>query len=396
MGFISTYRAEDIGRKVNTMGAYPLDVMLIGGTGSGKSTTLNSIFQREVARVGESYDPETMSISNHRLNEDLRLWDTPGLGDGVEKDKEHTRNIIEQLHATFKKDDGTKYGLIDLVLVVVDGSNRDMGTTYKLLTNILIPNIDKSRILVAINQADLAMSGHHWDKFSNTPDRELQAFLNDKADSIQRRVREAAGIDIIRPVCYSGAKSWNITKVLDLIIDHIPSQLRLPPKRNIDAEAVEKSVDDAMNKIHEGISSMMSRSLNDLMHSGNFWLDDSFHEAMSDAMGTMGGASGTLEFALDNLLDDEDFAEEICDALDDFNTAIQDIYSAIDAANRNLWRHVGNSALKSIYYGLQDLGNALINMANSLGYVDEQFSSLMNDIQQNIHKVLDRINTLGK
>ena len=110
----------------------------------------------------------------------------------------------------------------------------------------------------------------------------------------------------------------------------------------------------------------------------------------------MGGASGTLEFALDNLLDDEDFAEEICDALDDFNTAIQGIYSAIDAADRNFWRHAGNSALKGIYYGLQDLGSALINMANSLVCVDEHFSSLMNEIQQNIHKVLDRINTLGK
>ena len=225
MGFISTYRAEDIGRKVNTMGAYPLDVMLIGGTGSGKSTTLNSIFQREVARVGESYDPETMSISNHRLNEDLRLWDTPGLGDGVEKDKQHSRNIIDKLYETFTKN-STRYGLIDLVLVVVDGSNRDMGTTYKLLSSILLPNIDKSRILVAINQADLAMSGHHWDDLYNIPDHKLSSFLNDKADSIQRRVREAAGIDIIRPVCYSGAKGWNITKVLDLIIDNIPSQLR--------------------------------------------------------------------------------------------------------------------------------------------------------------------------
>ncbi len=109
----------------------------------------------------------------------------------------------------------------------------------------------------------------------------------------------------------------------------------------------------------------------------------------------MGGASGTLEFALGEL-DDEDFAEDICEALDDFNTAIQDMYDAIDEADRNLWRHVGNSALKDIYYGLQDLGNALINMANSLGYVDEHFSSLMETLQQNIRKVLDRINTLGK
>lgn len=227
MESLATYRQSDIDRKVHSMGAWPLDVMLIGGTGSGKSTTLNSLFQRTVARVGESYEPETMNISEHRLNEVLRLWDTPGLGDGVEKDKEHARKIIDKLYATFtRQSDGRTYAIIDLVLVVVDGSNRDMGTTYKLLTSVIVPNIDKSRILVAINQADLAMSGHHWDDSRNAPDHELAAFLDEKADSIQRRVSEASGINIIRPVCYSGEKGWNITKLLDLIIDNIPSQLR--------------------------------------------------------------------------------------------------------------------------------------------------------------------------
>ncbi|MBQ7216289.1 MAG: 50S ribosome-binding GTPase [Synergistaceae bacterium] len=225
MNSLADYRRADIDRKVHAMGAYPLDVMLIGGTGTGKSTTLNSIFQRRVARVGESYDPETMSISDHRLNEVLRLWDTPGLGDGIENDKQHSRNIIDKLYETFSMN-GTRYGLIDLVLVIVDGSNRDMGTTYNLLTGVLAPNIDSNRILAAINQADLAMSGKHWDNFYNAPDYTLSAFLNDKADSIQRRVREAAGITIIRPVCYSAEKWWNIPKLLDLIIDNIPANLR--------------------------------------------------------------------------------------------------------------------------------------------------------------------------
>ena len=226
MDSLADYRKADIDRKVHAMGARPLDVMLIGGTGSGKSTTLNSLFRRKVAKVGESYDPETMDISSHKLNEVLRLWDTPGLGDGVEKDKQHARNIIDKLYETFEKKDGTRYGRIDLVLIVVDGSNRDMGTTYKLLTSVIVPNIDSSRILVAINQADLAMSGRHWDDSTNSPDHELAAFLNDKADSIQRRVREASGINIIRPVCYSAEKGWHITELLDLIIDNIPSQLR--------------------------------------------------------------------------------------------------------------------------------------------------------------------------
>ena len=49
-----------------------------------------------------------------------------------------------------------------MVLVIIEGSNRDMGTTYQLLNEVVIPNIQSDRILVAINQADFAMKGRHW------------------------------------------------------------------------------------------------------------------------------------------------------------------------------------------------------------------------------------------
>ena len=225
MGALAYYRRYDLERRVTAMGARPLDVMLIGGTGAGKSTTLNGLFQKGIAKVGDSYEPETIAVSRYWFSRILRLWDTPGLGDGVERDKLHARNIIDKLYSSFSRD-GTKYGLIDLVLIVIDGSSRDMGTTYTLLNSVILPNIDKSRVLVAVNQADLAMSGHHWNDYVNAPDRELAAFLSDKTESIRRRVSEATGVEIPYPVCYSGAKCWNIIKVLDLIIDHIPLHLR--------------------------------------------------------------------------------------------------------------------------------------------------------------------------
>ena len=299
METLADYRRDDIKRKVNIMGALPLDVMLIGGTGSGKSTTLNSIFQRKVAKVGESYEPETMNVSEHLLHDYFRLWDTPGLGDGVERDKLHARNIINQLYATFSRD-GTKYGLIDLVLIVIDGSSRDMGTTYTLLNNVVVPNISPDRILTAINQCDIAMSGHHWDNVNNKPDPTLAAFLDDKAASITRRVREATGITLITPVCYSAEKNYNITKVLDLIIDHIPAQLRTPERINIDAKALAKSVDDAIDKITDALGNITSRALHDLMHNGSDWLSGDFHDAMSDSLtkSVMLWRSSTTHFLL--------------------------------------------------------------------------------------------------
>ena len=118
------------------------------------------------------------------------------------------------------------YGLIDLVLVVIDGSTRDLGTVYSLIADVLLPNINADRILTVINQCDMAMSGRHWDFYSNTPDSALKAFLDEQAESIRRRIRETTGVNIILPVYYSAEYGYNIEKVLDLIIDHIPLERR--------------------------------------------------------------------------------------------------------------------------------------------------------------------------
>lgn len=56
------------------------------------------------------------------------------------------------------------------MLVILDGSGRDMGTTYRLLNEVVAPNFQIDRVLVAINQADMAMKGRHWDERLNRPD----------------------------------------------------------------------------------------------------------------------------------------------------------------------------------------------------------------------------------
>lgn len=76
------YRLKTIDEKLEKARFYPLDVMVTGVTGAGKSTTLNSLFEKEVAIVGDGVDPETMELDSYRLNELMRFWDTPGLGDG--------------------------------------------------------------------------------------------------------------------------------------------------------------------------------------------------------------------------------------------------------------------------------------------------------------------------
>jgi hypothetical protein len=221
----NNYRKDDIERKLARARFRPLDVMVTGVTGAGKSTTLNSLFEREVAKVGTGVEPETMGLDSYELSDLIRFWDTPGLGDGVEKDKIHGKKLVDLLYKPYNLDSNT-YGWIDLVLVIIEGANRDMGTTYKLLNEIIVPNFQKERILVAINQCDVAMKGRHWNLKINKPEATLYEYLEEQAISIQRRVKEATGVSIIKPIYYSAEYGYNVNKLLDFIIDNMPISRR--------------------------------------------------------------------------------------------------------------------------------------------------------------------------
>ena len=214
------------GKKVN--------IMLTGATGSGKSSTINALFNMEVAKVGVGVDPETDCIAKYDL-ENLTIWDTPGLGDGVDNDARIIKDVIKKLN---EMDDECN-PLIDMVVVIIDSSSKDLGTSYDLINNVLIPCIGKEeakeRILIALNQADIAMKGNHWDAEKNEPDEVLKEFLKKKAESVQKRIKEGTGLDI-KPICYCAGykeeggdqrKPYNLTKLLYYIVRAIPKEKRL-------------------------------------------------------------------------------------------------------------------------------------------------------------------------
>ena len=219
------YRKDDIECRLQKANFRPLDLMVAGVTGAGKSTTLNAFFQKGVSKVGNGVEPETMKLGFYRLNDSFRVWDTPGLGDGVTRDRIHKQKIKELLYKNFSLD-GNIYGLIDMVLVIIEGANRDMGTTYTLLNEVIVPNMQKERILVAINQADMAMKGRHWRSADMTPDPYLKEFLEEQSYSVQRRVKEATGVTILKPVYYSAEYGYNVKAVFDFIIDNMPVRRR--------------------------------------------------------------------------------------------------------------------------------------------------------------------------
>jgi predicted GTPase len=64
---------------------------------------------KEVSKVGRGVEPETMTLDRYKLNNSFRLWDTPSLGDGKQKDKEHSKKLVELLYKDYQIDNKT-YG----------------------------------------------------------------------------------------------------------------------------------------------------------------------------------------------------------------------------------------------------------------------------------------------
>lgn len=292
-----------------------LNIMITGATGCGKSSTINALFNTEVAKVGYGVDPETMEITKYTLD-NLILWDTPGLGHGVDEDKRHSQNIINMLHKTDKNGDL----LIDLVLVILEAGTKSMSTAYELINNVIIPNLvsdEENRILVAINQADVAMKGRYWDKENNRPEPPLQKFLDEKADSVKIRIKEATGIDV-NPIYYSAGfkeegmpqeKPYNLTKLLYYIIRFTPKKKRLIYIENINRNETMWQHNDTKMNYGKGILEEFGTTISDCATQGAnigkevFSFMGSAGEVVGVALGGLiGGTVGAVKGLWDSTL----------------------------------------------------------------------------------------------
>ena len=276
------------------------NIMLVGATGCGKSSTINALFgigenselnteegeddvevpvkkRIEVAKVGTKADPETKDIEKYTIG-NLVLWDTPGLGDGTEID-EHHKDVITEL---LREEDEEGNALIDLVLVILDGSTKDLGTSYRILNDVIIPQLgdEKDRILVALNQADIAMkTGRHWDYDKNEPDEILVKYLEEKVESIKTRIKEDSGLEV-EPIYYCAGYEeesgdvvhpYNLSKLLYYIMKSLPSQKRVAIMEGINTDSDNYEYDDGDEDYADGIKGSFFDSfdfISDGMESG--------------------------------------------------------------------------------------------------------------------------------
>jgi predicted GTPase len=233
-----------------------INLMIVGATGVGKSSTVNSMFNTKIATVGVGVNAETADMEKYELDK-LTIWDTPGLGNGADRDRASVRMIVEKLSEADAENaaegaaraDGkdARNLLIDLVLVVLDASSKDLNTPCELINEVLLPCLgeeNKHRILIGLNQADMAMKGRHWDYEENRPDSVLEDFLKQKAALVRDRILESTGVEVA-PVYYCAGyteddglqrQPYNLTKLFYGILMAIPAEKRLALAGNLNED----------------------------------------------------------------------------------------------------------------------------------------------------------------
>lgn len=218
-----------------------LNILIVGGTGVGKSTTIKALFkhcnpEKEMdISIKSGGSPVTMEVKEYKVSDNITIYDSPGLGDG-QKDEEHKRKIQNIL--TAEDDNGD--ALIDLALILIDASvERDLGSVYetiKVVDQVLKTEDRQERILIALNKCDKAGS-HPEAKFDYEkaePNNFLKLVLDKKVAEIQYRILETTGLKT-EPIYYSAGfydekenkhyPSYNIDKLFYYI------QKGLPPRK---------------------------------------------------------------------------------------------------------------------------------------------------------------------
>lgn len=239
---LNSYRKTDIAKILSLKKKNFLDVLLIGGTGVGKSSTLNALFGKKQVKVGYGTDPETKKISSYKMDNRMILWDSPGFGDSPQKDKGYEQRIQSVLSPYYHNGEKKKYE-IDIILLVIDSSTRDLGSALTILS---LPEVKKyaknKRLMIGLNQADFALKGQGWNDTTKKPSVKLKAALSEKEKSVIKRIKESTDLKINREdvVSYSAKNNYQLTDLMDALINRMKT---VNPLKKTKARVLRKGED---------------------------------------------------------------------------------------------------------------------------------------------------------
>ncbi len=175
------------------------NILIIGATGVGKSTLLNKLKNKDVANVGYGVKPETQTLDKYNLTSSITLWDSPGLGEAIDKDKSYKKRLKKILEDE---------NFIDLILIIIDIRDKGITTVSKLIKNINKEFSDK--FVFILNKVDVAKSERYWDSQNNCPSKIQLNEIQGKIKDYTKRIEEETNIQINHFLNCSAESGYNL------------------------------------------------------------------------------------------------------------------------------------------------------------------------------------------
>ena len=204
--------ADELQETIDT----PPQIVIIGKTGVGKSSTINKLFDPKPNLPIDHVEPATVSIEVLTLSlgdrGDLIIVDCPGLGDSPQADKRNMLAFKEILAQS------------DVAVWITKADDKTLGVDISLIKKILPKNL-KDRLVVGINQIDNMQPGE-WNIEFNIPSKEQDASIKRKEEVVRARFNEI-GIEPFSIVSYSAKRDYHLIKLFRALVDACP-QDRIP------------------------------------------------------------------------------------------------------------------------------------------------------------------------
>ena len=193
-------------------------VALIGDTGVGKSTTLNSLFNagQEVGHTRATTTTEYGVRVNIEAIEGERgeiiVYDMPGLSESMATAEQHL--------ATY----GRVLPQVDVALWILEAHHRPMEQVQSFLTKDLRrinPDL-VNRVVFALNKVDLVHPGHKgWHPLAHLPSEEQQRNIAARIEDVERLVREALPTWDGTVIGYSATEAYNLPQLFAVMMDAV-------------------------------------------------------------------------------------------------------------------------------------------------------------------------------
>ncbi len=221
----------------------PPTLVLIGETGVGKSTTINSLFnagQKVSATKAATPSAQGLEINTEFVKGSkglLRVFDMPGLGDDMQNYASYIRLYREVLP------------LADVVLWIHPAEDRMVQLVQQALSELFVHSLPwlTERLVFGLNKAD-EMSPHDWNAVANIPSQSQHAHLLERESDFKQKISHSLPQWRGKVIAYSALRRYQLTPLFKEMIYAMPESRRWVLEERMDLADFFQLVDKGILK----------------------------------------------------------------------------------------------------------------------------------------------------